>query len=140
VVVGNGDVVRLAPGAVSLDGSVPAGRLAKEGNRLVPAGGDLLRERNRAIYNGAAVITVVLNGGRRPKGEPQLSTIGLMESDEDGARERIRRDVWDAIDAMPERTYNDDDAVREAIRLAVRRAFRELFGKKPLTHVHLVRV
>jgi ribonuclease J len=69
-----------------------------------------------------------------------MSTIGLLESDDDSARERIRRDVWNAIDGMTEKTYKDDDAVRETIRLAVRRAFRELIGKKPLTHVHLVRV
>jgi ribonuclease J len=136
----NGDVVYLAPGPARIDGSVPVGRLTKEGSRLVPEGSDLMRERNRAAHNGAAVITVVLNGRRLPKADPQMSTIGLLESDDDSARERIRRDVWNAIDGMTEKTYKDDDAVRETIRLAVRRAFRELIGKKPLTHVHLVRV
>ena len=140
IVAENGDVVRLAPGPVRIDGSVPVGRLTREGNRLASTGGDLVRERNKAIYNGAAVITVVLNGQRQRKAEPQLSTIGLLENDDENARERIRREVWNAIDDMPEKTYKNDDAVREAIRLAVRRAFRELVGKKPLTHVHLVRV
>jgi ribonuclease J len=140
IVAENGDVVRLVPGPVRIDGSVPVGRLTREGNRLASVGGDLVRERNKAIYNGAAVITVVLNGQRQPKAQPQLSTIGLLENDDESARERIRREVWNAIDEMPEKIYKNDDAVREAIRLAVRRAFRELVGKKPLTHVHLVRV
>jgi ribonuclease J len=140
IVAENGDVIRIAPGPVRIDDSVPVGRLTREGNRLTSTEGDLVRERNKAIYNGAAVMTVVLNGQRQPKTEPQLSTIGLLENDDESARERIRRDVWNAIDDMPEKSYKDDDAVREAIRLAVRRAFRELTGKKPLTHVHLVRV
>jgi ribonuclease J len=140
IVAENGDVIRIAPGPVRIEDSVPVGRLTREGNRLASAGGDLVRERNKALYNGAAVMTVVLNGQRQPKTEPQLSTIGLLENDDESARERIRRDVWNAIDDMPEKSYNNDDAVREAIRLAVRRAFRELTGKKPLTHVHLVRV
>ncbi len=140
VVAENGDVIRIAPGPVGIVGSVPIGRLTREGSRLASAGGDLVRERNKAIFNGAAVITVVLNGQRQPKAEPQLATIGLLENDDVNARERIRREVWNAIDDMPEKTYRNDDAVREAIRLAVRRAFRELIGKKPLTHVHLVRV
>jgi len=34
----------------------------------------------------------------------------------------------------------DDDAVREAARIAVRRRLREICGKRPKTEIHLVRV
>ncbi|MGF1641863.1 MAG: ribonuclease J [Rhodospirillales bacterium] len=139
-VVENGDLLHLAPGPATVDGSVAVGRLSKEGYDLVPVDGDLVRERQRAIYNGVAVITVVLNGRRHAIDSPQLSTIGLAEDDDPRVRDRVGQEVSRAIDEMPERIYGDDDAVREVVRLAVRRAFGDLVGKKPLTRVHLVRI
>ena len=38
------------------------------------------------------------------------------------------------------RDRRDDDKVREAARLAIRRSLRDWHGKKPVTQVHLVRI
>ena len=41
---------------------------------------------------------------------------------------------------MPPKRRADDADVKETVRLAVRRAFYESLGKKPVTTVHLVRI
>jgi ribonuclease J len=48
--------------------------------------------------------------------------------------------VRSALDRMPPPQRRDDDAVKEAVRLAVRRAFNASQGRKPVTEVHLVRI
>ncbi len=140
VVAENGAVVRLAPGPAAVDGAVNAGRLALEGNRLVPADGSLVRERSRVLYNGAAVVSVALHASGELMGEPQLTTIGLLEDEDGFARDRVTEAVRSSVNNMTKSARLNDDTARETIRIAVRRVFRQLFNKKPRTHVHLVRL
>jgi ribonuclease J len=135
----NGTLVRLAPGPAAVLGRVPVGRLALEGNRPVPIDGRLVKERAKAIYNGAAVVTVVLDGALR-EDDIQVTTIGLVEGDEEDILAQVRTAVVAAVASLRERAYRDDAALKEAVRLAVRRSFRQLFDKRPVTHVHLVRL
>jgi len=140
VVVENGSMVRLAPGPAAVYDEVEVGRLAFEGNRLVPINGTLVRERNRVIYNGAAVVSVALQNGGELIGEPELTTIGLLEDEDAFAQDRVAKAVRDALQGMTKSARLDDDTARETIRIAVRRVFRDLFDKNPRTHVHLARL
>lgn len=135
----NGSMVRLWPGPAEIVDSAPVGRLAVEGNRLVPMGGSLISQRTRALYNGAALVTVAVNGGLPREADVQLSSVGLIEDGEEDLLLMVRNAVVAAIDELPNKARIDDGALREAIRLAVRRSFRQLFDKRPVTHVHLVR-
>ena len=140
IVAENGSVVRLAPGEAGIVDEVPVGRLALEGNRVVSMGGALVRGRSRAVYNGSAVITVALDGEGRLVTEPRISTIGLLDGDEEWLEESVQNAVGKALAGMPASARRNDDAVSEKVRIAVRRVFRDSFGKKPVTQVHLVRV
>jgi len=140
VVAENGSVIRLDSAAAGVVDEVPAGRLALDGNRVVSMDGALVRGRTRALYNGSAVVTVVLDGDGRPVTEAQLSAIGIMEADDAGTEDCVLGAVGAALGKMPKRARRDDAAVREAVRIAVRAAFRDSVGKKPVTTVHVVRL
>ncbi len=140
VVAENGAMARLAPGTPGLVGEAPTGRLALEGGRVVPMDGDLVRGRSRAIFNGSAMVTVVLDAKGRLAGEPQVSAIGLLEAGDVAMADAVIDAVRRAVGRMPASSRKDDDKVREEVRLAVRRAFRDAVGKKPVTQVHLVRL
>lgn len=139
VVAENGGMIRLAPGRAEIIGQVPVGRLAVDGNRIVPIDGALVRDRNRAIYHGSAVVTVVLDKKGRVRDEVQVSTLGVMEAGDEGALGVVRETVEEIIVALPAAKRDDDAAVKEAVRIAVRRVFRDRFDKRPVTSVHLVR-
>ena len=144
IVATNGDVLRLAPGNVEVIAEVPSGRLALDGNRLVPLEGDVLRARRRMMSNGTAVATVVLDGAGRLMGTPRLSVHGLFDAtgDEEDAEalDHVIGAIADAVDGMPGPKRLDDEAVAEKVRLTVRRALKRIRGKRPLTEVHVVRV
>jgi ribonuclease J len=44
------------------------------------------------------------------------------------------------VEALPAKRRADDEELKEAVRLAVRRAFNDSVAKKPVTTVHLVRI
>ena len=83
-------MVRLGPDEAGTGGEVVSGRLALDGNRLVPTDGELVRGRIRALYNGSAVLSAVLDDDGEWAAEPELTTIGVLEADEDAIAEAVR--------------------------------------------------
>lgn len=136
----NGAVARLAPGPAGVIDHVPSGRLVVEGNRLIPVGSEVIKSRIRTMWHGFAVVTAVLDANGLAEG-PQISTSGLLDDEDDPLLDRVRLAVRHAIDNMaPDKNGSDDDKTSEAVRIAARRAFREILDKRPITRVHLVRI
>jgi ribonuclease J len=147
VAVEDGALTRLAPGPAMVIDQVPTGRLGVDGigakgrPRLVRLDGEILRSRRRMVYNGSAVVTVVLDQAGFLLGDPQLTALGLLDAENEAEEhETVVDAVRDAIADVPSRLRHDDGVVREAARRAVRRSLRDMLGHKPVTNVHLVRV
>jgi ribonuclease J len=142
VLAENGSLLRLAPGPAEVVGQVESGRLALDGTHLTAMGGPALKSRQRMAHSGAAVATVILDGAGRLLGEPQLTVHGLATegSSEAEAGAEAAAAVRQALAAMPPGKRGDDHAVKEVVRLAVRRTLNARHGKKPVTDVHLVRL
>ena len=136
VVQENGHVVRLAPGEPKKVDEVRVGRLVLDGDVILPADGATVTERRRIGYGG--LITVALPIGETGKlaGTPLIRPFGVpVEEDRDDF-------IADATDAAT-RAYapgKDEDAVRESVRLAVRRCATLWTGKKPLVEVMLLQL
>jgi ribonuclease J len=139
LVIDNGDVVRLGPGPAAVIDDVPTGRLGVEGQRLLVIGGGALRSRQRMVFNGAAVATVVLDRSGEMLATPKISAPGLVEED-DPLVDKMTDAVEEAVRGLSPHERRIDSAVHEAARLAVRRVLRVAFGKKPETDIHVVRV
>ncbi|MFM2043695.1 MAG: hypothetical protein RLY86_2271 [Pseudomonadota bacterium] len=141
VIPEDGALIRLAPGPAEIVGHVPTGRLCVDGKRIVPLGGAAMRSRSRMANNGAAVISLVLTGRGELLADPQVAVMGLLEGEDDHAdRAELVRLVRSAVESLPKPSRMDDPSVREAARLALRRAFNAWQGRKPVTEVHLVRI
>ena len=140
IVVENGSLVHLGPNDASIISKVPSGRLALDGNRLVAMDGKLVRGRIRALYNGSAVLSVALDTNGEWAGDPQLTTIGVIDDGEDNIVEKSIEAAKQALKDLKESNRKDDALVREALRISVRRTFRKELDKNPQTSVHLIRV
>ncbi|MBI3446913.1 MAG: ribonuclease J [Magnetospirillum sp.] len=137
----NGAMLRLAPGPVEVVDHVPTGKLCVDGPRIVRLDSEILRNRRRMVFNGSAVVTVVLDKAGKLLGDPQLTALGLLDAGHEAEEhDEVVEAVRDAIEELPQKARRDDGVVREAARLAVRRSLRDTHGKKPITDVHLVRV
>ncbi|WP_207478831.1 ribonuclease J [Arenibaculum pallidiluteum] len=137
----NGNILRLLPGPAEVVGQVQHGRLVIDGKRIVPLDAGTMRSRHRMMYNGAAVATLVLDRRGDLVADPSIAVLGLIEHPEqDEALADAASAVRAAIEGMPAAARNDDEAVKQSVRIAVRRSFNATQGKKPLTEVHLVRI
>lgn len=140
VIAENGTMLRFSKSGVEAIDHVETGRLAVDGNRLVPIGGTIIRERNKLRINGAAVATVVVDEDGKLVGDPQLTVQGVLDDSEDESWEFAVDAIIDAVNDLPRKKRRDDDEIAEAARIAVRRSLRETIGKRPVTDVHVVRI
>ena len=110
LVQSNGDVVRLAPGEPKIIGHERTGRLVLDGDVILPADGGTITERRR---------------------------IG-MPVEED--RNDFLEEAEEAVERAIEKGAANEDALREALRLGVRRVATEWTGKKPIVEIMLMRL
>jgi ribonuclease J len=141
IVAPNGSVVRLAPGPVAVIDHVPTGRLVRDGTRLLSIEDPALRDRRRVIWNGAVVATLVIDRGGRLLAPPALSVQGIgSDAAAQAATAEAIEAVTSAVQGLEPSRRDNDDALQEVARRAVRHAFRVRVGKKPLTDVQVVRI
>jgi len=142
VVLRNGLMLRLAPGAAEVIDEAPSGRLFLDGDVLIPEGDPAVQERRRLAFAGTVFVTLVLDGKGEVLGEPQVRLLGLPEDDGTGVSfdERALDAVDDVLDRLPLRKRKDDGAVAELVRRAVRGAIRREWGKKAAVEVVVTRV
>jgi len=136
VVQKNGDVIRLAPGEPKKLDEVRVGRLVLDGDVILPADGSTVNERRRIGYGGLITVAVPVGDDGALAGTPLIRPFGVpVEEDRDDF-------IADATDAAT-RAYSpsgNEDQIREAVRLAVRRCATLWTGKKPLVEVMLLQV
>ena len=131
VVVQNGHMLRLAPGPAQLVDEVPSGRIFLDGRVLVEEGAGYARARRALGFAGMIAITLVLDGKGRVATDPSIII--------DGIPEPVHTAIRDAADEAIKRHKNgDEDALKENVRRAARRAAQDAWGKKPVTRVEVV--
>ncbi len=136
IVSRNGDVMRLTEDGVAVVDEVYAGRLALDGDRLVPMDSQGIRERRRVAWNGCAVVSLALDGRGRSVAAPQVSVFGLFDEDD----QDLDRVIEAAERACGRANGNDGRDMREAVRIAVRKELQALTGKRPPVTVHALEI
>jgi ribonuclease J len=139
ILIEDGDMLSLAPGAAEVVDSAPVGRIAVDGSRLVPLDGNVFAARKRMLYNGIVLGSLAVDAGGRVMGAARVSAPGLFEPD-DPETARVAADFGAAVADLPLALRRDDAALTEAARAALRRALGRRLQKRPLVDVHLLRV
>jgi ribonuclease J len=140
----NGDLIRLAPGPPAIIDEVPAGRLFVDGNVIVAAEDEALRDRRRLAEEGAVTVTLAI--GERKNAllaGPNVSVRGLAAADEeamDSALDDLEAAAKSAFSKLSTADREDDDLVEAALVRAVRKAAERAWGKRPLVDVSVLRI
>jgi ribonuclease J len=103
---------------------------------ILPADGSTVNERRRIGYGGLITVAVPVGDDGQLAGKPLVRPFGVpVEEDRDDF-------IADATDAAT-RAFSadtDEERMREAVRLAVRRCATLWTGKKPVVEVMLLQV
>jgi ribonuclease J len=136
VVQKNGDVIRLAPGDPKKVDEVRVGRLVLDGDVILPADGATINERRRISSGGLITVALPIGADGKLAGSPLVRPFGVPVEED---REDFIADATDSA-ARAFSPGGDEDKMREAVRLAVRRCATLWTGKKPVVEVMLLQV
>ena len=139
ILLEDGDILSLTGNRPEVTDSAPVGRLALDGNRLVPLNGGVMAARRRMLFNGMVLASVAVDEDGELLGTPKISAPGLFEPD-DAESARVTREFEAAFDDLPDTLRRDDPALLDAAKAALRRALGRKLQKRPLVDVHLLRV
>ena len=141
IVPNNGSLIRLYPGPAEIIDQVPSGYLALDGGRLKALTAESIRDRNKLLYNGSVSATVVLNAKGDLLADPTVALRGIDDGEAGvEASEDLIDLVIDTVETMSKSARQRDQSIRQQVEQAVRREIRQVYDKRPLVDIHLVRV
>jgi ribonuclease J len=135
----NGDVLQLAPGSPAVIDTVPVGRLAVDGEKIVPLKGGVLAARKRMLFNGVIVGSAVLDGGGKLIGSARVAAPGLVDEDEVKRLRELEREFTEMLANLPPETRRTESLATDAARAGLRRLVGKHFGKRPIVEAHIMR-
>ncbi|MEA3016773.1 MAG: ribonuclease [Sphingomonadales bacterium] len=136
IVQTNGDLVRLAPEGPEKIGEERVGRLVLDGDVILNADGSTMNERRKLAYAGLISVALALDSGGRPLGGAEIGLQGIPVEED---REAFLEEACAAAAEAARKHAGNEDKLREAVRLAVRRCATDWTGKKPVVEILLVR-
>jgi len=137
----NGDVILLAPGEPRLVEEVPAGKLLLDGEILMPEGSTAIRERRKLSYAGVVTISLAIDGDELAA-RPSVAALGLPQADADGDAigPELEAAAEEGFESVSPKKRRDDEAVQIAVQRAVRNRLVDLWGKRAIVGVTILRV
>lgn len=142
VVPKNGLVIKLAPGPVGIVNEVQSGRLALDGSMLVENDDIGIVERRRIMHNGALIIHIVINSEGLLLAPLEITSLGIPNDADKGLEKYIDDKVHEALEIANRKHLQDDDVLKEIVRVTARKASKGFSGKQtgPVTKVTLSRI
>ena len=136
----NGDMIRLVPGPAAKIDEVRSGRVVRDGQVILDADNEALKERRRLAFAGLVCVAFGMEENGDIGGDIEVELAGVPETGIDDAD--IADLVLDAVEetvlSMPPKRRRRVEDVRESVRRAVRRQVEIHWGKKPRVQVFVI--
>ena len=136
IVQSNGDLLRLAPNGPEIIGHEATGRLVLDGDVILPADGSTMNERRKVALHGQISVAVALDRKGKLMGDPAVRTQGVPVEEDKAA---FLAEAAEEAAVAVAKGSQEEEALRERVRLAVRRTATRWTGKKPVVDVLLIR-
>ena len=142
MLVHNGDIVALKDGeAPYVSESFRTGFIVMEGETERPDSDPVLKNRKKLSTEGAVFVTLPVDKRGYLKDVPDVSSVGLFESDNTGFMKRqIQIEITNALKDMDKATRKSQQNLRTAVEMAVKKVVRPAMGdrKSPSIQVHFI--
>jgi ribonuclease J len=133
----NGDVIALSKEGGAKVGAVAVGRMVKDGEIMIAADSQAIKERRRLSYVGTVVASVTIDERGALATDPEIFVSGLPEKDSEGASMvgLVRELVDEVFSSLPRAKRRDASSLQQALERGIKAGVAEIWGKKPVTAV-----
>jgi ribonuclease J len=140
--ISNGDLVHLSPQEPGIIDQIQHGRQYSDGNLVIAADDNALRERKRLSYNGIVTVALATTNKGEMAGDPDVMTSGVPARTADGRTmdSVIDKAIFDTFESLPRNRRRDADTLVTALERAIRSAVGNVWGKRPQVHVLVIEI
>ncbi|MEM1288436.1 MAG: ribonuclease J [Pseudomonadota bacterium] len=140
VLMMNGDMLSLGPKEDEIVDGIEPAIFVQDGDLLLaPAESGVFERRSLADRGVVTVAFALLNG--KLVSDIEVIVDGLPDSlDGDDAETFVLSAVSRSLRALPMPRRRDIDAVADSIRKSVRNAVGDVWGKRPIAHIHAIEI
>ncbi len=139
ILIEDGDVLTFGPGEPAVNESVPVGRFAVDGRRLVPLAGVVMAARRQMLRDGVVVASLAVDQAGRLRGRAQISAPGLLAPDDEEML-ALADDFAATLADLSPGLRQDETGLVDAARAALRRVLGRRLQKRPQVEIHVLRV
>ena len=141
IIPNNGDIINLSHEEGRTIGVAKTSLQTIEGGEVISIDGDTMRDRRRMLWNGSVSVSVVLSLSGELCIAPTISQNGLAEGERISdylAEASIL--VEDTVIDLSNDAVMDDKRLEEAVVRSTRSLAKSMFQRRPMVHVHILRV
>ncbi|MEM1284203.1 MAG: ribonuclease J [Pseudomonadota bacterium] len=136
-IINDGDILEIRSDGCDIVDGIEPGIYVKDGNLITPPADSGVYERRTLAETGVITIALGLSGSGKLVSDIEVIVDGLPDQlDGEDADAYVLDATSTALRALPMPRRRDVDAVSESLRKSVRSAVREVWGKRPVVHVH----
>ena len=128
----------LSPGEPGVKQKVFSGRMSWEGNKAIPYGDIILKERKKIHYNGIVFVTIIIANDKNIYVESKISVISLPVPETEVELSILQSNLNDILLDLGDSVLNTDNLVEEQVRKYLKKYFSVL-KKRPLVKCHIIR-
>ena len=142
IVATNGMMIDITGEVPKVVERIDTGRTYLDGTVLVGAREGIVRDRIRMALGGHVLVTVIIDDGEQPMGEPWVEMLGLPAAGKRGQPlgEMMETELEEFVAKAGRKLLADDAKLDEALRRVVRQVAMEEIGKKPEVTVVISRL
>jgi len=134
----NGSLIQLAPGDPRYIGELEYGRLIVDGNDLITRNSEVLKQRQKMMYNGSVHVVLFTDRDYSLIAEPNIMAVGLAEIiEDDNPEDFIKSFIKDDIKSYYKSKELDKNYIQESMTLALKRSIKVQYMKKPLLKLEI---
>jgi ribonuclease J len=140
--IGNGEIVRLAPGEPAVIDTVTSGRVYLDGKVLIEHDSHALEQRRKISLHGYMEVSVLIAQNGQIKHQPIITLQGIPFTHDDAAE--IEYDLEDVVQdtckAFDLNNSKQEKLVIDHLRENCRKLIHSRSGKKPVLNINLIRL
>ncbi len=142
IVATNGMMIDITGEVPKVVERIDTGRTYLDGSVLIGAREGIVRDRIRMALGGHVLVTVIIDDGEQPMGEPWVEIMGLPVAGKRGQplAEMMETELDEFVVKAGRKLLADDAKLDEALRRVVRQVAMEEIGKKPEVTVVISRL
>ncbi len=141
MLIRNGDILQLSPGAPIVIDQCSSGRLYLDGNRIVSSDSFHIKERRKISNSGVLFITCVLDKKLALKEDPIVISKGIFGDsiDEDDIIYQLEDEIYQFFDNKKNLSIKDKK-INQKLETLSRSFIYKFTGKKPLTNINIIHI